>query len=298
MARKAEKGITYYPMNTNFINNKKVKLMVAEFGSTLTWGCLLFLYSKIYEQNGYWLDWMNEDEKLIMSEESKIKVSTLNEFVAGCIRRSLFDKGLFDTFGILTSDRIQENYIEAKKRVTKFELIRQFLKCEHDVYINLKNVNIIDLNVNIISKNVDISTQKESEIQNKNESEIITPESRAQISSTHLNEFQLLTIDECRKRYDVENVNLRNDLGAYLHIKPDEVIILHNNFDLMLKTKEPEKQYNDYTRHFSNWARKLPPDELKQKIKPTQAVFMRPEQIKTDASKYEDYYWNPNLKKA
>ena len=130
------------------------------------------------------------------------------------------------------------------------------------------------------------------------ESEIITPESRAQISSTHLNEFQKISIDDCRKKYDVENVNLRNDLGAYLHIKPDEVIILHNNFDLMLKTKEPEKQYNDYTRHFSNWARKLPPDELKQKIKPTQAVFMRPEQIKTDSSKYEDYYWNPNLKKA
>ena len=105
-----------------------------------------------------------------------------------------------------------------------------------------------------------------------NESEIITPESRAQISSTHLNEFQKLSIDDCRKKYDLENVNLRNDLGAYLHIKPEEVIILHNNFDLMLKTKEPEKQYNDYTRHFSNWARKLPQDELKQKIKPVSAI--------------------------
>lgn len=168
MARKAEKGISYYPMNTNFINNKKVKLMVAEFGSTFTWGCLLFLYSKIYDQNGYWLDWLNEDDKLIMAEESKINLNELNDFVAGCIRRNLFDKETFDTYGILTSDRIQENYIEAKKRCTKFELIRQFVKCEHDVYINLKNVNIIDLNVNIITKNVDISTQ----IENKKENEI------------------------------------------------------------------------------------------------------------------------------
>lgn len=121
---------------------------------------------------------------------------------------------------------------------------------------------------------------------------------RAQISSTHLNEFQKISIDDCRKKYDAENVDKRNQIGFNLKINPDEVIILHNAFDSYLKTIENEKAFNDYTRHFSNWANSLPPDELKQKIKTTQAVFMRPEQIKTDSSKYEDYYWNPNLKKA
>lgn len=193
-------------MNTDFVNNKKVKLMVAEFGSTLTWGCLLFLYSKIYGQNGYWLDWMNEDDKLIMAEESKIKVSTLNEFVAGCIRRSLFDKGLFDTFGILTSDRIQENYIEAKKRVTRFELIRQFLKCEHDVYINLKNVNIIDLNVNIIAKNVYISTQKEKEKEKEIQKENKVEENEPPILE---NKFHL--IPEMCKKFSEANKNYAFD---------------------------------------------------------------------------------------
>lgn len=120
-------------------------------------------------------------------------------------------------------------------------------------------------------KSID-SIDKQVTINKEQETRENTPESRAQISSTHLNEFQKISIDDCRKKYDVENVNLRNDLGAYLHIKPDEVIILHNNFDLMLKTKEPEKQYNDYTRHFSNWARKLSPEKLQKNIKPVTAT--------------------------
>lgn len=164
MARKSESGIEYFPMNSDIIHNKKVKLLVAEFGSKTTWAVLLPLYCKIYRENGYWIDWFDEDSKMLFAQdECKIEMSVLNEVVNGCIRRSFFDKRVFDLFGILTSDRIQENYLIAKKRTESVDFIDEFLVLPDKVFNKFKNVNIIDLNVNIIKKNVNASTQKKKE---------------------------------------------------------------------------------------------------------------------------------------
>ena len=170
MARKAEVGIEYFPVNTDIIHNQKVKLVVAEFGSKTTWAVLLPLYCKIYREKGYWIDWLNEDAKLLFAQdECKLEKSVVDEVVKGCIKRSLFDKGVFDAFGVLTSDRIQENYFEATARRKSVEFISEFLIENNNVNINRENVCIIDLGVNIITKKVDINPQKKKE--NKNEKE-------------------------------------------------------------------------------------------------------------------------------
>lgn len=168
MARKAEAGIQYFPINTDIIQNPKIKLVVAEFGSKTTWAVLLPIYCKIYREKGYWMDWFDEDSKMLFAqEECKLELSTVNEIVAGCLRRSLFDKRVFELFGVLTSDRIQTNYFEAKKRSKSIVFIKEFgVKNEknENVHTLYENVNIINLNVNIIAKKVNISTQKEKEI--------------------------------------------------------------------------------------------------------------------------------------
>jgi len=168
MARKAEAGIDYFPMNTDIILNPKIKLVVAEFGSKTTWPVLLSLYCKIYREKGYWIDWYDEDSKLLFAQdECKIELSVVNELVNGCIRRSLFDKRVFDLFGVLTSDRIQENYFVAKSRNKEAIFIQEFaVKNEESEYVYklFKNVNIIALSANIITKKVNISTQKKKEI--------------------------------------------------------------------------------------------------------------------------------------
>ncbi len=167
MARKAESGIDYFPMNSDIIHNPKIKLVVAEFGSKLTWAVLLPLYCKIYREKGYWIDWFDEDSKLLFAQdECKVELSVVNELVAGCVRRSLFNKEVFDLFGVLTSDRIQENYLIAKSRNKEVDFIEEFaLKNQKGEYVynSFKNVNIIALNVNIIAKKVNIGTQNKKE---------------------------------------------------------------------------------------------------------------------------------------
>ena len=163
MARKAEAGIEYFPMNSDIIHNPKIKLVVAEFGPE-TWAVLLPLYCKIYREKGYWMDWHDEDSKILFTQdECKVKLTFLDEVVKGCIRRSLFDKRVFEMFEVLTSDRIQENFLIAKKRNQSVDFIDEFNVLSENVFKNFKNVNIIDLDVNIIKKKVNIGTQKKKE---------------------------------------------------------------------------------------------------------------------------------------
>jgi hypothetical protein len=173
MARKTEVGISYFPMNTDIIHNPKVKLVVAEFGSKTTWAVLLPLYCKIYREKGYWVDWYDEDSKLLFAQdECRVELSVVNELVNGCIRRSLFNKGVFETFGVLTSDRIQENYFEATKRYEKIEVFEELLLIDDKKYINRINVNILPINVSILTKKVNINSQKKILDKKEKESEI------------------------------------------------------------------------------------------------------------------------------
>nr|MBP6625620.1 hypothetical protein [Chitinophagaceae bacterium] len=96
---------------------------------------------------------------------------------------------------------------------------------------------------------------------NVNESEN-TANFRATISP----DFQMMTIDDCRKRYDIENVAKREQVAMNLKVNPQQIILLHNNFDQMLKSKVDKKLFKDYTEHFANWASKLSTEAIKEKI--------------------------------
>lgn len=158
-------------MNTDIVHNSKVKLVVAEFGPK-AWAVLLPLYCKIYREKGYWLDWMDEDSKLLFAQDDcKCELSFVDEVVAACVRRGLFSKTVFDMYGVLTSDRIQGNYLEGKKRSKEVVFVEDFIVESDDVTIEGENVNIIPLNVDIITKNVDTGTENKRRRRIKGEGE-------------------------------------------------------------------------------------------------------------------------------
>lgn len=205
MAKRSEDGIEYFPINTDIIHNPKIKLVVAEFGPK-AWAVLLPLYCKIYREKGYWIDWFDEDSKLLFAQDDcKVEKQFVNEVVTGCIRRSLFNKRVFEMFGVLTSDRIQENYLTAKKRNKSVSFIEQFLVISSNVLNSFQNVNIIGLNVNIISKKVNISPQKENKKENKKEiiegdGEIVFPFSSTEFKDLWEN-WKTYRKEEFRKSY-------------------------------------------------------------------------------------------------
>jgi len=168
MARKNESGISYFPMNTDHHQNSKIKLLINDCGP-VAYMVFQFMCSEGYNKDGYFFDASDEDTlTLFASDICKIPLDTVNKIISCCIKRKLFDGEMYTRFQILTSKRMQSNYLEAVKRRTtgtsildKFNLIKDGESSSeiHNVNKSEGNVDRSIQNVAETSKNVDSGTQ-------------------------------------------------------------------------------------------------------------------------------------------
>ena len=144
MARPTAKGVEYFPLNVNFINDLKVRKLLLSCGAEAI-AVLIYLLSTIYKDEGYYVE-IHEDEIDLIA----LDVNVTPEFVLKVINKAcevrFFDVNLYNNFNILTSKGIQERYLKITERRKNSVVITQF---------NLINVNINSVNVNNNSINVD-----------------------------------------------------------------------------------------------------------------------------------------------
>ena len=163
MARPTAKGVEYFPLNVNFINDLKVRKLLLSCGAEAI-AVLIYLLSTIYKDEGYYVE-IHEDEIDLIA----LDVNVTPEFVLKVINKAcevrFFDVNLYNNFNILTSKGIQERYLKITERRKNSVVITQFNLV--NVYNNSINVNNNSINVNNNSINVDKSTQskvKESKV--------------------------------------------------------------------------------------------------------------------------------------
>ena len=144
MARPTAKGVEYFPLNVNFINDLKVRKLLLSCGAEAI-AVLIYLLSTIYKDEGYYVE-IHEDEIDLIA----LDVNVTPEFVLEVINKAcevrFFDVNLYNNFNILTSKGIQERYLKITERRKNSVVITQF---------NLINVDINSVNVNNNSINVD-----------------------------------------------------------------------------------------------------------------------------------------------
>ncbi len=104
-------GVNYWSFDTDLFENKKFKLIKGEFGvkgEAIT----LRLINEVYRTNGYYKVW-DDDDCLLMSEGvgCGCTPALVKEVLHRCCERSLFDKGVLDAFGVITSSEIQRRYL-------------------------------------------------------------------------------------------------------------------------------------------------------------------------------------------
>lgn len=164
----AKSGLDYFPLACNF--EDKIELIEAEFGLRGI-AIIVKLYQKIYGEFGYYCDW-NDEVALLFSRKAcglKEGDNVVSEVVKAAFKRGVFDKDMFDKYGIITSAGIQKRYFEAKKRNVQIEVEETYLLLSTTKIP--KNANIISKNVCRNEKNVCRNQQskvKESKEKNKN----------------------------------------------------------------------------------------------------------------------------------
>lgn len=155
MARPTAKGVEYFPLNVNFINDLKVRKLLLSCGAEAI-AVLIYLLSTIYKDEGYYVE-IHEDEIDLIA----LDVNVTPEFVLKVINKAcevrFFDVNLYENFNILTSKGIQERYLKITERRKNSVVITQFNLI--NVYNNSINVNNNSVNVDNNSVNVYKSTQ-------------------------------------------------------------------------------------------------------------------------------------------
>ena len=163
MARPLKDGIDYFPIDCQF--NDKMKLIQAEFG-LIGVGIVIRLWQRIYGEKGYYTAW-DEDVVLVFASENGVGASIVSEVVSACLRRGIFDRNTYELHGVLTSEGIQERYVEATARRQRKKIDPRYLL----IAIPSEKVSADNNSVNVDnnSKNVDNNTQskvKESKVNN------------------------------------------------------------------------------------------------------------------------------------
>lgn len=106
-------GIDYFPFDTDFFADDKIKLIRSEFG-TAGIIVLIYLYCEIYRGSGYYKKW-NEDICILSADGigCGCEPKQVQAIVEGCLRRELFNRAIYSKFHVLTSPGIQKRYLRA-----------------------------------------------------------------------------------------------------------------------------------------------------------------------------------------
>ena len=125
MARPKKKGLDYFPVDTNILQNKKVRRLKRRAGHVA-----FVLYLQILcdcYANSYFVKW-NDDYRLELSESIEIQEDEIEKMVRLMVDLNLFDRAMFENNGVLTSVNIQNRYIAAKTQfLTNNEIDRTYL---------------------------------------------------------------------------------------------------------------------------------------------------------------------------
>lgn len=117
MSRPLKDNLTYFPLDVDFLQDPKIKVLRARFGAD---GVMFYLYilTAIYGGKGYYVK-ADEDFELAASIDlgwSVEKIAQLRKFL---LERSLLSSKLFQSDTILTARSIQTRYQEAKATIGK-----------------------------------------------------------------------------------------------------------------------------------------------------------------------------------
>lgn len=154
MARPIKQGVDYFPLDCHM--NDAMKLIQAEFG-LVGYAVVIKLWQKIYSGKGYYTEW-GRDVALVFADNNRVGANVVQEVVRICLKRGIFDQRMFDEYGILTSDGIQERFAEATTRRTFVEADRRYLLIPAPFNWVFDSNNPINVDNN--SVNVDNNSQR------------------------------------------------------------------------------------------------------------------------------------------
>jgi len=128
-------GIAYFPFDTDFFYDDKIRLIRSKFKIRGIY-CLLAILCEIYRDKGYYMAITSEKTALLADQIGYgCDIAFVSELLAYSADKEFFDRAVFDSCGVLTSRGIQIRWLRAKLKNTDHVLVdgRFWLLDENDV---------------------------------------------------------------------------------------------------------------------------------------------------------------------
>ena len=171
MARPLSRGIEYYPLDVDFLNDLKIKKIMKSCGPNSI-AIIILLLGNIYGDEGYFMKW-DEDVCFLVADAVGAKEVYVKEVLKKCLQVDLFSSELFEKYKIITSKGIQKRFFEITKRRKRENLINNYLLVnvtETGVIVAETPINVTETGV-IVSKSTQ-SKVKESKVKKSIEGDI------------------------------------------------------------------------------------------------------------------------------
>lgn len=196
MARPIKKGLDYFPLDC--VLDTKIQLVEAEFGLK-GFALLIKLFQKIYGEQGYYCEW-NSEVALLFASKCGAGGTDVSELIECCLRRGIFDKGLYEAYGILTSSGIQKRYCQAK-RCAKESIKNEYLllNAPKNGVIATKT-RVSATKTQVIAAEMTQSKVKESKVNKSKEKESICEQVQDLFNDTCVSLPRVRILSDSRKR--------------------------------------------------------------------------------------------------
>ncbi|HCT6698656.1 MULTISPECIES: Lin1244/Lin1753 domain-containing protein [Enterococcus] len=114
MARPTKEGLDYFPLDVGIFEDEKIEAIAGEFGIKGELAVIKLLCA-IYKK-GYFILWDDLSQATLLKRLPGVSKEMLNQIVNRLVLWGFFDKELFDSVKVLTSENIQATFFEATKR--------------------------------------------------------------------------------------------------------------------------------------------------------------------------------------
>ena len=108
MARISKPGLDYFPLDVNFLQDRKVRRISCRHHAAGI-AALTSLLCLIYKEKGYYISW-NKDTLFDIAQEACCREEEMQAIIDDCLAVGLFDDLIYKEYGVLTSQAIQEQY--------------------------------------------------------------------------------------------------------------------------------------------------------------------------------------------
>lgn len=126
MARPEESGCSYFPLDCDFFNDRKVRLLRASLSAKAE-TVLIRLWCAIYSDAG-WYTRIDEDEITLLAENlgKGFSANYIRAVIQEACERGIFDKAVFTNFHVLTSEGVQKQYLAIKTKKRIIPIIQEY----------------------------------------------------------------------------------------------------------------------------------------------------------------------------